>query len=118
MKLAMPDGLAQAAATLGVQLTSDFGFDPVEAIGSLREQIGSEVFADCLGCIAGDDFGWDRDRHGDHETEELEINYELADELMNAFGHDPDLLPVVGQDAFGFGLPKFMQKTVRKVVMK
>lgn len=115
MKLAMPDGLAQAAATLGVKLEPHFGFDPVDAIGSLRDQFGADVFADCFGA---DDFGWERDREGDQETEILEVNYELAAELMNAFGHDPDLVPLIGQDAFGFGLPKFLSKKVKKLTVK
>ncbi len=112
MKLAMPDGLEQAAQSLGVQIGSSTEIDPVEAIGSLRSQFGADVFADCLGCVEGaDGFGWD-----DPETQEIEINYELAAEVIDAFGHDA--VDVVGQDVFGFGLPKFFSKKVKKIALK
>jgi len=114
MKLAMPEGLEQAAASLGVAITPTFGFDPVEAIGSLRDEMGADAFADCFGCM-GDDFGWDRD---DPEEEILEVNYELAAELLDAFGQDADLMGIVGRDAFGFGLPKFISKPLKKIAIK
>ena len=113
MKLAMPDGLAETAQSLGVEITPTLEIDPVDAIGSLRSQFGADVFADCFGCMGGDDdaFGWD-----DPETQELEINYELAAELIDVFGHDA--VDIVGQDAFGFGLPKMFRKIVKKTVIK
>jgi hypothetical protein len=103
MKLAMPDGLAEAAQSLGVRIDPSTEIDPVTAIGSLRDQFGAEVFADCFGAE-------------DPETEEIEINYELAAEVIDAFGHDA--VDVIGRDAFGFGLPKFFSKKVKKIAIK
>lgn len=117
MKLAMPDGLREAAASLGVSLPSTFGIDPEEAIGSLRDEMGADLFADCFGCMAGDTPG-DIYELEDVERQEFEINHELAAELMDAFGYDRDLANIVGQDAFGFGLPKFFSKKLKKIAIK
>lgn len=92
MKIAMPEGLADAAQSLGVAITPTTSFDPTVALGALRDQFGADVFDDCFGA-----------------SDEVELSEEAYQQTFDAFGYDP----------FGFSLNPFKQakKIVKKTVI-